>query len=187
MIMNSGLRNFSFLMMVLLSGCATVPTGPNVMVLPGYGKTFQQFQVDDALCRQWARQQIGLSPQEVVNQNTASGAAVGTVIGAGAGAALGAASGNAGTGAAIGAGTGLLIGTAEGSNAGYYYGGEVQRRYDIAYQQCMYANGNVIPGMIRTRPARRMSPPPPPPDLSGPVQNGTSPLYPAPLPDAPAQ
>jgi hypothetical protein len=186
MIMNSGLRNFSFLMIVLLSGCATVPTGPTVMVLPGAGKTFQQFQVDDAICRQWARQQVGLSPQEAVNQSTASGAAVGTVIGAGVGAALGAASGNAGAGAAFGAGTGLLIGTAEGSNAGYYYGSELQRRYDIAYQQCMYANGDVIPGM-RTRPARRMSPPPPPPDLSGPVQNETSPVYPAPLPGAPVR
>jgi len=184
MTMNSRLRTFSFLMIVLVSGCATVPTGPTVMVLPGSGKTFQQFQVDDAICRQWARQQIGASPQETFNQNTASGAAVGTVIGAGVGAALGSASGNAGAGAAFGAGTGLLIGSAEGSNAGYYYGNEVQRRYDIAYQQCMYANGNVIPGMIRTRPARRM-PPPPPPDLSGPVQNETSPLYPAPPPGAP--
>lgn len=177
---NSELRIFSFLMIVLLSGCATVPTGPTVMVLPGSGKTFQQFQGEDALCRQWARQQIGLSPQEAINQNTASGAAVGTIIGAGLGAAIGAASGNAGTGAAIGAGTGLLIGTAEGSNAGYYYGWEAQRRYDIAYQQCMYLNGNVIPGM-RVRQVRRM-PPPPPPDLSGPVLNETAPVYHAPQP-----
>ena len=184
MTMNSRLRTFSFLMIVLVSGCATVPPGPTVMVLPGSGKTFQQFQVDDAICRQWARQQIGLSPQEAVNQNTASGAAVGTVIGAGVGAALGAASGNAGTGAAFGAGTGLLIGSAEGSNAGYYYGSELQRRYDIAYQQCMYLKGNVIPGVVRTRTVRRL-PPPPPPDLSGPVLNETAPVYPAPSPGVP--
>jgi len=185
MIMNSKMRTFSFLVIVLLAGCATMPTGPTVMVLPGSGKSFQQFQADDVVCRQWARQQIGLSPQEVANKNTASGAAIGTAIGAGLGAAIGAASGSAGTGAAIGAGTGLLIGTAEGSSAGYYYGSEAQRRYDIAYQQCMYANGNVIPGMIRTRAARRL-PPPPPPDLSGPVLNETSPVYPAPQP-APAR
>jgi hypothetical protein len=183
MTMNSGLRTFSFLMIVLLSGCATVPTGPSVMVLPGSGKTFQQFQGEDALCRQWARQQIGLSPQEAINQNTASGAAVGTIVGAGLGAAIGAASGNAGTGAAIGAASGLLVGSAQGSSAGYYYGWEAQRRYDIAYQQCMYLNGNVIPGM-RVRQVRRM-PPPPPPDLSGPVLNETAPVYPAPQP-APA-
>jgi hypothetical protein len=34
------------------SGCATIPIGPSVMVLPGRGKTFEQFQRDDAVCRQ---------------------------------------------------------------------------------------------------------------------------------------
>ncbi|HUI68807.1 MAG TPA: glycine zipper family protein [Nitrospirota bacterium] len=183
--MNAKLRTFAFLMIVMLGGCATLPTGPSVMVLPGAGKTFQQFQADDAVCRQWARQQIGLSPQEAVNQNTASGAAVGTAIGAGLGAAIGAASGAAGTGAAIGAASGLMIGTAQGSSAGEYYGWQAQQRYDIAYQQCMYLNGNVIPGM-RVRNVRRM-PPPPPPDLSGPVLNETSPVYPPPQPGAPAR
>ena len=38
---------------------------------------------EDVICKQWAGQQIGLSPQETVNQNTAAGAVVGTVIGAG--------------------------------------------------------------------------------------------------------
>jgi hypothetical protein len=28
-----------------------------VMVLPGQGKSFEQFQTDDAVCRQWAREQ----------------------------------------------------------------------------------------------------------------------------------
>ena len=142
--------------------CASVPRGPSVMVLPPAGKPFEEFQAEDARCRQWARQQIGLSPQEAVNQNTVTGAAVGTAIGAGLGAAIGAASGNAGTGAAIGAGTGLLVGTASGANAGQYYGYEAQRRYDIAYQQCMYAYGNIIPGVRRTRRMMRTAPPPPP-------------------------
>lgn len=164
-------------------GCATVPTGPSVMVLPPSGKPFDQFQSEDALCRQWARQQIGLSPQETVNQNTASGAAIGTILGAGLGAAIGAASGHAGPGAAIGAGTGLLIGTAEGSEAGHYYGYEAQRRYDHAYVQCMYAQGNIIPGM-RVRHVRRTTPPPPP-DLSGPILNDSSPVYMAPPPPTP--
>ena len=34
----------------LLSACATVPTGPSVMVLPGSGRSFPQFQTDDANC-----------------------------------------------------------------------------------------------------------------------------------------
>src|SRR5260370_19912975 len=42
-----------------LGACSTVPTGPSVMVLPGSGKPLEQFQLDDAACRQWARQRIG--------------------------------------------------------------------------------------------------------------------------------
>ncbi len=157
---------FLVLSALLLGGCATVPTGPSVMVLPPPGKSFDQFSVDDNICRQWAAQQIGLSPQEVVNQNTATGAVVGTAVGAGLGAAIGSVSGSAGAGAAIGAASGLLIGTASGANAGQYYGWRAQRRYDIAYVQCMYAKGNYVPGVSNRR-ARR-GPPPPPPDLSAP-------------------
>ena len=148
--------------LLVVAACATVPTGPSVMVLPARGKPFEVFQAEDAQCRQWAGRQIGISPQEAVNKNTASGAAVGTAVGAGLGAAIGAASGNAGTGAAIGAGSGLLMGTASGASAGQYYGYEAQRRYDIAYQQCMYAKGNIIPGVRVTRAARPTPPPPPP-------------------------
>ena len=153
-----------------LSGCATLPTGPSLMVLPTAGKPFEQFQTEDASCRQWAGQQIGLSPQETVNYNTAGGAALGTLLGAGLGAAIGAASGNPGLGAAIGAGSGLLGGTVVGANAGQAYGWDAQRRYDIAYQQCMYAKGNQIPGVVReTQPAYRMPPPPPPPPGNAPL------------------
>ena len=142
----------SVLSALALSGCATLPTGPSVMVLPASGKPFEVFQADDSVCRQWAGQQIGLSPQETVNQNTAAGAVIGTLIGAGLGAAIGAASGNPGLGAAIGAGSGLLGGTAVGANAGQAYGWDAQRRYDIAYQQCMYAKGNQIPVRTSNRP-----------------------------------
>jgi hypothetical protein len=148
---------FSFLALLTLSGCVTMPTGPSVMVLPGSGKSFEQFQTDDAVCRQWAAGQIGLPPQAVATQNTATGAVAGTAIGAGLGAAIGAASGSAGTGAAIGAASGLLLGTASGASAGQASGWEAQRRFDIAYQQCMYAKGNQIPGYSRS------SAPPPPP------------------------
>jgi len=166
---------FPLLALLVLSGCATLPTGPSVMVLPPAGKPFEQFQAEDAICRQWAAQQIGLSPQETANQNTATGAIAGTVIGAGLGAAIGAASGGAGTGAAIGAASGLLLGTATGANAGQAYGWEAQRRYDIAYQQCMYAKGNIIPGVVtRSTTVRRVPPPPPPPGYNAPYP-GTPP------------
>ena len=154
-------RTICYFVLLTLAGCATVPTGPSVRVMPAPGKSFEQFQVDDAICRQWAGQQIGMSPQETINQNTATGAVVGTVIGAGLGAAIGAASGHPGAGAAIGAGSGLLAGTATGANAGQVYGYEAQRRYDVAYEQCMYAKGNQIPGTVIRR-IRRTAPPPPP-------------------------
>jgi hypothetical protein len=152
----------SSLFLVILGGCVTMPTGPSVMVLPGDGRSFEQFQYDDYVCRQWAGQQIGVSPQEVANQTTISGAAVGTVLGAGVGAAIGAATGNPGVGAAIGAGSGLVLGTSAGADAGQMSGWEAQRRYDIAYQQCMYAKGNLIPGTKVTRTRRVVTPPPPP-------------------------
>ena len=147
----------------MMAGCATIPTGPSVMVLPGAGKSFDQFQADDAICRQWASRQIGAAPQEAANQSTAKGAVAGTVIGAGLGAAIGSASGAAGAGAAIGAASGLLLGSAAGASAGQASGYEAQRRYDMAYEQCMYSRGNSIPGVITRTPSRRYPPPPPPP------------------------
>ena len=167
------LRIPTFLMLAALTGCATLPTGPSVMVLPAPGKPFEIFQAEDASCRRWAEQRVGLSSQESYNQNTASGAAVGTVLGAGVGALLGAASGNAGAGAAIGAGSGLLLGAANGSDSGQVYGQQAQTRYDNSYLQCMYASGNQIPGTVRRDYRRRVIAPPPPP----PLDNGVPPDY----------
>jgi hypothetical protein len=147
---------------MVVSGCATMPSGPSVLVLPGAGKPFEQFQSDDYVCRRWAEQQIGMTAQQAAEENTVKGAVAGTVIGAGAGALLGAAAGNAGAGAAIGAGSGLLVGTAAGSGYGQEYGYEAQRKYDNAYVQCMYAKGNQVPGQVRQYRIRRSTPPPPP-------------------------
>jgi len=147
---------------VILAGCATMPTGPSVAVMPGPGKPFEVFQADDATCRQWAQQQIGgTSPSGTANQNLATGALVGTAVGAAAGLALGSLSGNAGAGAAIGGAAGLVGGTAMASGPAYDSQYALQRRYDIAYQQCMYAKGNVIPGASSRR--YYAAPPPPPP------------------------
>jgi hypothetical protein len=159
-----------------VAGCATVPTGPSVRVLPAPGKSFEQFMAEDDVCRQWASRQLGQSPQETANESTARSAVVGTAIGAGAGALLGAAAGNPAAGAAIGGGSGLLLGTASGAGAGEARGMDAQRRYDNTYVQCMYAKGNQIPGTIRrARPSRSVPPPPPgyeaaPPDYYPPGQ-----------------
>jgi hypothetical protein len=138
-------RVMTLIAILAISGCATLPIGPTVRVLPGDGKAFEQFREDDAVCRQWAAQSIGMSPQETAGRSVVSGAVVGTAIGAGAGALIGAAAGNPGAGAAIGAGSGLLLGTAAGADAGQLYGMHAQRYYDNTYIQCMYAKGNQVP------------------------------------------
>ena len=99
----------------LCAGCATAPAGPSVMVLPGAGRPFDEFQADVSVCRDWAAQQV-------------KGAFV---------------------------------------DAPSF---EVQRRYDNAYIQCMYAKGHQVPG--RDLPARTPAPPtgsaPPPPPQTPP-------------------
>jgi hypothetical protein len=164
------------LAVVALSGCATVPTGPSVMVWPGPGKPFEVFQSDDAACRQWASQQAGAQPGENANKALASGVAVGTALGAGLGAAIGAASGDFGAGLGIGAASGAIVGTAAASGPAYQAQSEVQRRYDNGYMQCMYSKGNQVAGAVRTY--RRVYPPPPPPPGFGPPPPGAYPLPP---------
>ena len=156
-----------FVSLMVFAGCATMPTGPTVMVLPAPGKPFEVFQADDYRCRQWAQQAIGgTSPTETANQNLATGAVVGTAVGAGLGALIGSTSGHAGAGAAIGAAGGLLGGTAMASEpaAGSRY--QLQRRYDNAYLQCMYAAGNQIPNAVPRQQTRTYAPPPPPPSAT---------------------
>ncbi|MBJ6725985.1 YMGG-like glycine zipper-containing protein [Geomesophilobacter sediminis] len=158
--MNMQIIAVPLLAAVLLAGCASRPTGPSVMVLPAPGKSFDQFNLEDARCRQWAAQQVGISPQEKANRAMARSSAVGTAVGAGVGAVLGAVTGHPGTGAALGAGGGLLVGSASGSEAAESSGNQAQRQFDIAYQQCMYSYGNQIPGVL---PANLTPAPPPPP------------------------
>ena len=78
---------------LLLTACATAPSGPSVMSLPGRGKSIEQFQSDDVACRELAARQIG---------------------------------------------------TAQGGSLGDG-GVPLQRRYDVAYMQCMYAKGHQVP------------------------------------------
>lgn len=51
-------RLWPLLASVLLAGCVSVPKRPAVAVLPGAGKTFEQFREDDAVCRRHARYQV---------------------------------------------------------------------------------------------------------------------------------
>jgi hypothetical protein len=126
--------------------CAVAPpSGPSVLATPGKNTSFEQFQQDEAVCRNYAQSRIGpLSPGAVAGQNVASGAVAGTLLGAAAGAAIGAATGNPGAGAAIGAGSGLVLGSSVGASNGAYAGSGMQREYDFGYIQCMTAKGDSV-------------------------------------------
>jgi hypothetical protein len=129
---------FAGLIAVVSTACATMPTGPNVLVLPGTGKALVQFEADDATCKQWAARQIGVTARQAAAKTTVGGVATGK-------AADGAASASPATSAAVGAGSGLPGGSTAGAGLGERERWSVQDRYDVAYMQCMYASGNQIP------------------------------------------
>lgn len=153
---------------VAIAGCAQMPVGPTIAVMPAPGMPFEVFQQDNYFCQQYAQQVLGANPSKVVSDQVAGGAVAGAAIGAAAGALLG---GNSNA-AAGGAATGLLFGTAAGAGAASDTNYGLQRRYNIAYAQCMYAKGNQVPGYA----APSYVPPPPPP--------GSPPPPPSPAPAA---
>jgi hypothetical protein len=141
---------------VTLGACAQIPTGPSVAVMPPPGKPFEVFAADDQACRSYASQSSGgESAQQASTDSLLGSAVVGTALGAAAGALVGGGRG-AGAGAAVGAVAGTAIGAHEANRAGE----TVQHRYDIAYQQCMYAHGDLLRGQSA---AAYVPPPPPPP------------------------
>ena len=182
--MSRAFRVLPLTALLLLGACATVPSGPGVMALPGSGKSFDQFRADDLDCRQYASYQVGgATPNQAATDSGVNSAAVGALVGAAAGAAIGGS-----RGAGVGAGTGLAAGALAGTGAaeGSAYG--VQRRYDFGYLQCMYAKGHKVPvsgnftssnpvsGPAGAPPAPPSgSPPPPPPGSPPPPPPGAPP------------
>jgi hypothetical protein len=149
------------------------------MALPGTGKNFDQFRLDDGDCRQYSYAQIGgNTPERAAADSGAKTAAIGTLIGAAAGAAI-----NGGQGAAVGAGVGLAGGAIAGTGAADQSGRTLQGRYDIAYTQCMYSKGHKVPVSGRFMSSGDRAPaagnPPPPPDANRPPPpSGTPPAPP---------
>ena len=163
----------------LLSACASQPMGPTVTVMPAANKPFEVFQSDDATCRGWANQAVQ-GQAEAANNRAVGTAVVGTILGAGLGAAIG-----GGRGAAIGAGSGALAGTAIGANGSQWSQLGIQQQYNAAYEQCMYAHGDQVPGYVAVYgapvyaapayvapPAYAAPPPPPPPGAPPPPPPG---------------
>ena len=102
---------------LLLSACGSTPLyGPGVLVLPGSGKSFDQFRSDEHDCRGYAQAQLNDQEEDSA--------------------------------------------------------GPLQRRYDRAFLQCMYAKGHKIPvsnrysdfpGSAQSAGVTARPPPPPPP------------------------
>ena len=126
--------------MAALGGCAVVPTGPSYSAMPGSRKSFDQFQVDDASCRQYAVQATGITPGDAATDAAVGSAVVGTLLGAAVGGIVG-----GGEGARVGAGLGLFTGGAVGAGNAQAASYTAQQRLDSSYYQCMYAQGHKVP------------------------------------------
>ncbi len=146
-----------------LGACAVAPpAGPSFAAMPGNGKTYDQFTVDDARCRQAGAQANGnVTPGQAAAQSGVGSAVVGTALGAAAGALIGSAAGAVGGGAAIGAGAGLLAGSAIGAGNAQASAATLQRNFDVAYSQCMAASGEKVPDLASGPPPGYGAPPPP--------------------------
>jgi hypothetical protein len=161
------------LALVARAGCATTPPAPSVMVLPGSGKSFDEFRHDDHDCRGHAFVQSGAESADQAGTSAGvNSALVGAAVGAAAGAAIGGNGHAAAAGAGLGTATGALVGTTAAAQGTY----SVQRRYDMAFTQCMFAKGNKVPMTVGYRGQsgptgssyRQAAPPPPPPPPGAP-------------------
>lgn len=151
------IKSAALLGVMLVAACASQPTGPTVRVLPAPNKPFEVFQQEDAYCRQYASSQVA-GDADKANNDQLLDTGIGALLGAGVGAAVG-----GGRGAAVGAGVGAVGGTAVGADQGQRKQWSAQKRYDYAYEQCMYSKGNQIPGTYYYPAAPPPPPPPPPP------------------------
>lgn len=179
--MNARARLMLAASLLTLAGCTTMPSGPSVLVLPGTGKNFDQFRIDDAECRQFAQGQTGPTAESAQVDSAVKSAAIGAAIGAAAGALAGNHR-NAAAGAAVGLIGGSIVGAGTANASGH----DAQRRYDNGYQQCMYAKGHRVPvagsyGPPQQQPAAppsppaaqpQYAPPPPPPNAPPPPPRG---------------
>jgi uncharacterized protein YcfJ len=149
-----------------LTGCATMPDGPTYAAMPGSRSSMDQFQFDDAACREYGTQAIGgTTPSQNANNAAVGSAVVGTALGAAVGGLLG-----GHEGAAVGAGMGLFTGAAVGSGNSQAAGYSSQQRYDNAYYQCMYSRGHRVPMPVSAARSMRQAAPtyPPPPNAPAP-------------------
>jgi uncharacterized protein YcfJ len=136
---------------LLAAGSATAQTYPSVMVTPGPYKPIEVFHDDQRACRDYAGHVI--EGEAGGAGDVIGGAFVGTVLGALLGSAA-----DGRHGAGVGAAAGAIAGTAVGAGAASRDESRRQADYDDAYERCMYAHDDVLPG----QPDNDAPPPPPP-------------------------
>jgi hypothetical protein len=139
-----------------------LPANAQMIVYPAKGQTAQQQQKDEGECTVWAKQNTGVDPAAVA-QNQASQPAPsgpqgervrGAARGALAGAAVGAIAGDAGKGAAIGAAGGTVAGGARQRRDARAQQAQTQQAqaqsqqalatYNRAYGACLEGRGYTI-------------------------------------------
>ena len=179
--MNSAFKLVAISALAALAGCVTVPTGPTHTAMPGSRKSVDQFQFDDASCRQYAVQTTGATPGDAAADAAVGSAVVGTILGAAVGGLLG-----GGEGARVGAGIGLFGGSAVGASNAQAASYTTQQRLDNTYYQCMYSRGHKVPVPASyARSLRQASAyPAPAPYVSAPPPNAAIPPPNAPPPNA---
>jgi hypothetical protein len=110
--------------------------------MPREGKPFEVFKKEDQECREFAQNSVQDGNAAALKAGAIS-TATAAAIGAAAGAMYqGGSSQNIGTGAAIGMVGGAAVGAIGASNKET----QAQTQYNTAYQQCMFAKGNQVPG-----------------------------------------
>lgn len=143
---------FCSVLLIFSSCTSTKPTAPKIAVMPGPGKPFDQFKLEESECRRYAQDSVNASPSTATSHGVGT-ALAGTALGTAAGALLGGSQG-----AGVGAGVGLVGGSLAGAGQAGAEGHDAQWSYDNAYAQCMYAKGNQVPGF---QIQQQVAPPPP--------------------------
>ena len=68
--------------LALLGACASIPSAPSILALPGSNRTFESFRADDQDCRLYASRQITVPVADPGVQSAVAGTAIGAAAGA---------------------------------------------------------------------------------------------------------
>jgi hypothetical protein len=120
-------------------GCASTVQTPTVAVAPARDKSPSAFADDNSSCRTVATQQSEAA-KNAANMQIAGSAITNAAVSAGNSTAAGERGRMVAANAAAGALTAVIV-------SGQVTQATLQRRFDLAYAECMYARGDSLPGL----------------------------------------